>query len=120
LDVRTLPLQVSGFIPQPLAIAIVERFIRSLKTECTRLVLVPLELSAFQLELALYAGWFNTFRPHQGLDGLVPAERHEAIKQQTPANKRQRDNLTLQPLALDVSYFAGRKHLPIVRLRPAA
>jgi len=58
--------------------------------------------------------------PHQGIGGMAPAERNEAEKQKTPANKRQRCNSTLQPLILDVSHFKERKHLPIIRLKPAA
>ena len=71
-------------------------------------------------ELDYYAVWFNTYRPHQGIGGLAPAERNESEKQKTPADKRQRYNSTLQPLIIDVSYFKERKHLPIIRLKPAA
>lgn len=102
------------------SIAVIERLIRSLKSECTRRLVVPLAQSAMLRELDYYDEWFNTYRPHQGIGGLAPAERNEAEKQKTPAYERRRRNSTLQPLILDVSYFKGRKHLPIVRLKPAA
>jgi len=38
-----------GRIGEPASIAIVERFIRSMKSECTRLVLVPMSLEAMRV-----------------------------------------------------------------------
>lgn len=101
------------------SIAVIERFIRSLKSECTRRLLVPLAKSAMRRELDYYAVWFNTYRPHQGIGGLTPAERNEGDNQTETAECR-RFNSTLQPLILDVSYFKERKHLPIIRLKLAA
>jgi transposase InsO family protein len=101
------------------SIAVIERMFRSLKSECTRQILVPIAQSAMLRELDCYASWFNTYRPHQGLEGMTPAER-QADETQMPAEYRRRRNSNLQPLTLDVEYFKERKHLPIVRLRPAA
>ncbi len=102
------------------SIAIVERFIRSLKSECTRRLVVPLAQSAMRRELEYYAVWFNICRPHQGLGGLAPDERTLPEKKKTPSDKCWRRNSILQPMILDVSYFQERKHLPIIRLKPAA
>ena len=49
-----------GAIGQPASIAIVERYVRSPKQECTRCLLVPMSLAAMRRELSLYAIWFNT------------------------------------------------------------
>ncbi len=44
-----------GKVGEPASIAIVERFIRSMKQECTRLLLVPQSLRAMRREIDLYA-----------------------------------------------------------------
>jgi transposase InsO family protein len=56
------------------SIAIVERFMRSLKSECTRRILVPLQLEAMRRELALYVYWYNQHRPSMALGGRTPRE----------------------------------------------
>ena len=58
-----------GRIGEPASIAIVERFIRSMKSECTRLVLVPLSLEAMRRELRFYSTWYNHWRTHMALGG---------------------------------------------------
>lgn len=62
-----------GAIGQPASIAIVERFIRSMKQECTRLLLVPLSIDAMRSEIRLYSRWYNTDRPHMDLAVELPA-----------------------------------------------
>jgi transposase InsO family protein len=63
-----------GAVGKQGSIAVLERFMRSMKTECTRCVLVPFDLDAMRTELACYITWFNEHRPHQALHGLTPAE----------------------------------------------
>ena len=47
------------------SIAIIERLMRTLKSECTRrLVLVPFRQPTFSHELSLWKGWYNRERPH--------------------------------------------------------
>jgi hypothetical protein len=65
------------------SISVVERFIRSMKSECTRRLLVPITLDAVRRELALYVVWFNEFRPIQALGGRTPREVYEGLR---PAN----------------------------------
>jgi transposase InsO family protein len=62
-----------------------------MKSECTRLVLVPLSLEAMRRELRFYATWFNRWRSHIGLAGKTPQDVYES-----------------------------RKHLPVIELRRAA
>jgi hypothetical protein len=119
------------------SIAIVERFILSLKNECTRVFLVPLRREALRLELTLYTCWHNQTRPHSALDGKTPDEVYHGI---IPASQRARFEPRARwprsspcasphaPVAdhcgarirLDVHYHWGRKHLPIVALKQAA
>jgi transposase InsO family protein len=61
-----------GAVGQHGSIALVERFIRSMKSECTRRIMVPMRLDSMRQELAFYASWFNEHRPHAGLDGRTP------------------------------------------------
>ncbi len=56
----------------------VERFIRSMKQECTRCLFVLLSLAAIRREICLYAIWYNTRRPHMALGGKAPREVYEA------------------------------------------
>ncbi|MCP3980332.1 MAG: transposase [bacterium] len=119
------------------SIAVIERFIRSMKSECTRRILVPIALDAMRRELTLYVTWFNEHRPSQALGGRTPREVHEGMR---PANAiprleprplwPQRSGCASPPaeingapgsrFTLAICFLEGRKHLPIVELRRAA
>jgi transposase InsO family protein len=124
-----------GAVGQHGSIAIVERFILSLKQECTRKIIVPLRLDAFQLELTNYFCWYNEVRPHQSLGGRTPNEVYLSIpsardgpKFETRSKLRKlkghRKNghkvTGANELRLVVDYLEGRRHLPIVSLKRAA
>jgi transposase InsO family protein len=76
-----------GAVGQHGSIAIVERFILSLKNECTRVIRVPLHGESFCRERALHAHWFNEERSHSALDGKTP---HEVYHDLAPACERPR------------------------------
>lgn len=109
------------------SIAVVERFFRSLKTECTRRILIPMRMSEMRHELVLYRRWYNRHRPHQSLRGIPPEQLYLdsfGCDQARNANLFE-DNATwhrknLRRVNLNISYLAGRRHLPIVQLRNAA
>jgi len=47
------------------SIAIIERLMKTIKSECIRrLVLVPFRRAEFETELALWRSWYNAKRPH--------------------------------------------------------
>jgi hypothetical protein len=127
-----------GAVGQHGSIAIVERFIRSFKTECVgSLPLVPMHIEQMLAELELYAAWFNEHRPHQALGGRTP---NEVYFRRKPANTKPR----LEPRAkwprkspcaapqakirgpcgvrieLVLQFEANRRHLPIIRLKHTA
>ena len=120
-----------GAIGKHGSIAVVERFIRSMKSECTRRILVPYRLDAMQRELGFYTTWYNEHRPHMRLAGRTPAEAYDA---RAPA----RDAPGSEPrprwrhavgerrgrpgarLALASRYVDNRRHLPVVELKQAA
>jgi len=126
-----------GAVGQHGSIALIERFILSLKNECTRRIFVPLRSETFHWQLTLFAKWFNQKRPHSSLNGKTP---HEVYHDLLPACERPRYEPRAQwprstpcasqhapvaghcdtPIRLDVRYHWGRKHLPIVDLRRAA
>ena len=117
-----------GAVGEPASIAIVERFNRSMKQECTRCLLVPLSLDAMRRDIGLYATWYNTQRPHMTLAGKTPREVYEG-RTGRPQPLEPRPNWTTRPrrrgadgdkFRLEVSYIQGRKHLPVVKLRRAA
>jgi putative transposase len=54
--------------------AVVERFIRSMKNECCRRTVVPMQVAKLRVGVSLYFVWYNHHRPHQGLAGRTPDE----------------------------------------------
>lgn len=123
-----------GAVGQHGSIAVIERFIRTLKDECFRKILVPLSLAAMVRELYLYVLWYNGHRPHAALGGATPAEvrddrlparsrpalevrRDYPLPRGDPARIRRRSR---DPLELVVEHLEGRPHLPLIELRRAA
>ncbi len=122
-----------GALGHKRAIAIVERFMRSMKDEALRRVLVPMRLELMLTEVSAYATWYNTTRPHQALGGRKPDEVCFGRK---PA----RDGPRFEPrpglaahleahdlraergaaLELVVDFQHGRPHLPLPHLKAAA
>ena len=119
------------------SIAVVERLIRTMKEEAFRRVLVPLEHRSVSRELRLFVTWYNGHRPHGALEAATPDEayfhRKPAAKapRYEPRRHWPRDAPCAAPrapvrgrrgqrLELQVTYLAGRRHLPVVELRQAA
>ena len=65
------------------SIAIVERFIRAMKNECTSQILFPLNTPAMRYGLGLYTIWYNEHRPSQALGGRTLREVYSGLR---PAN----------------------------------
>jgi transposase InsO family protein len=126
-----------GAIGKHGSIAVIERFIRTMKEGCTRRLLVPYDRRALQRELSLFVSWYNDHRPHSLLGPRTP---NEVYYFRSPACDAPRfEPRRLWPrgspcatpqamvrgrpgvrLNLDVDYVSGRRHLPIVQLRRAA
>ena len=114
-----------------------ERFIRTMKNECTRRILVPFRVVLFQRELSIFAAWYNGHRPHETLRARTPDEIYFGLR---PACRMPRfeprpgwprrspcagPNALIRGrpgayFELDVRFRAKRRHLPIVALRLAA
>ncbi len=119
------------------SIAVVERFIRTLKDEGLRRVLIPLSRASIAREVRSFYTWYNEHRPHVTLDGKTPNKVYFRLR---PASRRPRieprkrwprrapcarprtlvagkpgDRFTLQVALQD-----GERHLPIVSLNRAA
>ncbi len=127
-----------GAIGQYGSLAVIERCIQTLKTECTRrLITVPYRLAAFEQDLALYCSWYNSHRPHTRHGGATPDEvyyhRRPAVRaprfEPRPRWPRRspcaspRTLIRGQPgvqLDLAVRYLDGRRHLSIVTLKRVA
>ena len=126
-----------GAVGQYGSIAVIERFIRTLKEECTRRIVVPMRRRDMRRELACHLDWYNENRPHEYLEGKTP---NEAYYDRPPASEEPRieprpnwpptascaapvtdiDSAPGQKVELVVSYHAGRKHLPVLQLRQVA
>ncbi len=119
------------------SIAVVERAIRTLKTECTRRIAVSQRRRDFRNELTLFVTWYNEHRPHTWLDGRTPNEVYFGRR---PANRKPRIEprrrwpraspcaaprtlVAGQPgdrFEWRLAFHAGRRHLPVVSLKRAA
>ncbi len=119
------------------SIAVIERFIRTMKAEGTRRILVPLRLAAFQRELAVFTRWYDCERPHEALGTRTPDEvyfgrrpacrlpRFEPRPRWPRPSPCARPNVLVRGspgvvIELKVRHHAGRKHLPVVGLRRPA
>ena len=119
------------------SIAVVERFIRTMKDEVTHRIAVSQRRIVFHKELKTYLTWYNEHRPHTTLTGKTPNEvyfRLRPANQQARIEPRQRwprptpcakpcTIIAGQPgdrFTLEVDFHDGRRHLPIVSLRRAA
>ena len=119
------------------SIAIVERLIRSMKSECTRRVIVPFGMTAMRSELSSWASWYNEHRPHQGIGGRTPLEVYQsapaanAEPRYEPRATWPEQSRCAKPfvkikgergvrIELVASRFENRSHLPVVELRRAS
>jgi putative transposase len=120
------------------SLAVIERFIRSLKNECTRLLpIVPLARTAFARELDNYVAWYNAERPHSRFGARTPDEIYFDLfpacrrPRYEPRARWPRRSRCAGPhalvrgrpgtvLELIVVHRAGRNHLPQVSLRRVA
>lgn len=119
-----------GAVGKKGSIAVVERFIRSMKDECFRRTPVPLEQSAIVRELDAYIGWYNIERTHTALAGATPSDCLHRRGRTFPIETRPRYPLRRRgrkrrrrlrgTLELVIDHVGSRPHLPIVTLREAA
>ncbi len=126
-----------GAVGEHGSIAVVERFIRTMKDEAMRRIVIPPRRAALCRELNAFIAWYNEHRPHATLEGETPNEVYFRLR---PANHRPR----IEPrkrwprsascaaprtivagqlgdrFALQVDFQDGKRHLPIVSLKRAA
>jgi len=119
------------------SIAVIERAILTMKQLVGGLPVVPLRREIFRRDLSEIIAWYNEHRPHTSLRGRTPNEvyfnRRPASRapRWEPRREWPRSSPCAEPrtlikgqpgvcLQLDVSFHAGRSHLPIVSLKRAA
>jgi len=127
-----------GAIGQHGSIAVIERLIRTFKEFTCSLPLVPIDRDLSRQACTDFFDWCNEYRPHQTLKGKTPNEVYS--KEKFPANRRPRIEprdqwprgspcakpqtlVAGQPgdkFRLDIEFYQGRQHLPIVTLNRAA
>ena len=119
------------------SIAVVERFIRTMKDEAICRIPIPQRRTCLRAELDSFFAWYNEHRPHATLQGKTPNEVSFRLR---PANRR----LRIEPrkrwpcpspcakpftliaghpgvrFTLEVDFLDSRRHLPIVSLNRAA
>ena len=119
------------------SIAVVERFILTVKQILGLVLVIPVRRESFRRELVAVIEWYNEYRPHATLGGKTP---NEVYARRFPANRRPRieprprwprGSPCARPWALvagqpgqrftaTVTFHAHRRHLPIVTLKRAA
>gem|GEM_PF-2945926 len=98
------------------SIAVLERFMRSLKQECTLQIRVPQNPDDMRSILSLYLAWYNEFRPHQGLGGRVPMDLCLDIDTRAdPIETREKDGV-IPSCSSPFSKINAINHLPMVHL----
>jgi len=113
------------------SIAVIERFNRTLKGECTRRIIVPNVLDDFVEEVEVFAEYYNGERPHCRHDGKAPNEVYFGLpaansgprieprpraRDHTPC-ARPRTKITDRAgtiVRIEFSFYKGRRHLPIL------
>jgi transposase InsO family protein len=119
------------------SIAVVERFILTMKSLLSSLLLIPYRQESLQRELDAILEWYNVHRAHAWLGGKTPDEvcfgrypAHRRLRFE-PRSRCPRGSPCAKPwalvrgkpgvnLALEVSFHRGHKYLPVVTLRRAA
>jgi transposase InsO family protein len=127
-----------GAVGRSGSITLIERFWSTLKQEGLRRILVPFRIDSLREELRVFCLWYNGVRPHSSLGGATPEEIHfgsQPARDGPRFEPRKRFPLKTKPsrrapkavrgkrgvkLAVVVSHFEGRKHLPVIELRRAA
>jgi len=126
-----------GAVQKCVSISVIERLMRTMKSEALRRILVPLDRRAFRREVGLFVEWYNGHRPHSTLQAATPDEIYSERRPGSraprfeprrgwprgspcagpPAWVRGRCG---QRIALDVTHLADRRHPPIIELKLAA
>jgi transposase InsO family protein len=117
-----------GAVGKKGSIAVVERFMRTLKSEGLRRILVPYGLGAIREELRVFVCWYNEVRPHASLRAAAPAEVFAGVAARCAPRIEPRARYPVEDasrvpadaLRLRVVRFEGRQHLPVVELDIAA
>ena len=117
-----------GAIGRKGSIALIERFIRSMKDEHFRRIVVPLSDDDLRVGLDAYVEWYNDHRPHSALEGETPSERLQGRSPacdepgfETRARHPRRGRRRVRGiLEVEITSVAQQPHLPIVALRDAA
>ena len=92
-----------GAIGQYGSLAVIERCIRTIKTECTRrLVAVPYRLADFEKELGLYFSWYAGHRPHTRLRSATPGRGLFPSASSGPGAALRTETAMATPLAMRV------------------
>ncbi|MBN2578264.1 MAG: hypothetical protein JXB10_04665 [Pirellulales bacterium] len=126
-----------GAVGQHGSIALEERLILTIKLLLSGLLLVPIRRQKFQRELSLIADWYNAHRPNSALGGRTP---NEVYNKRFPVNRKPRyETRAAWPraspcatprtlvkgklgvrLELQVDFYQGKRHLPLVTLKRVA
>jgi putative transposase len=116
------------------SIAVVERLHLSMKNECIRRMIVPVNKDDFEKELALWREWYNACRPHTTLRGRTPdeiycnlraantlprLETRPKVRHSTPCAKPRMMMAGKAGRHIDIrlSFLEGRSHLPTLTVR---
>jgi len=101
-----------GAVGKKGSIAIIERFWRTLKTECLDATCVWMSERMLAGNLHAYVEWYRLHRPHQGLRGRTPQETAAKIRRPKPMKINAGDVLRVIRRELD-----GYRRLPVYSLR---
>jgi len=101
-----------GAVGKKGSIAIIERFWRTLKTECLDATCVWMSESMLARKLTVYVEWHRLHRPHQGLAGRTPMD--VSLKRKRPKVMKVNADDVLRVGRCDLD---GDRRLPVYSLR---
>lgn len=101
-----------GAIGRTGSLALIERFWRTMKEEYASGLFLYRPVKTIERSLLSFVSWFNGERPHQALGMRTPDE--------VQVGRRRRRPRVMTRCVLAVSFIAGDRRLPVLRLRNAA
>lgn len=105
------------------SIAIIERFMKSMKTEHLCRIIVPMDADEMFQEVSLYIDWYNGHRPHETLGAKTPEEVYRGFGIPMACNGPPETipfpKSKTPEFDLDCRHFEGARHLPVVSRKAA-
>lgn len=115
----TAPSKLAAALPQSSSASARSRPSTSASSSC------PSTSPPWSENFAAYFSWYHLHQPHQGLGGLVPADRWSGVERggkttRTRGPRRSKKKRKRHRIEVEIFPFEGGRQRPVVQLRRAA